>query len=183
MSVTALSCMYIDASARMADESLHAPYYPYIHSGPLSTFDHAVIRLDYQVYREVRSVCHSLNRIAWRKLVDVSHTGAEAKPGQLSSYMSKPYVTKKPHVLARHSELCLLTSYRLCRCSWKHRVREGLNYNPYFPGGAIAMTRVLHDDVLEYEDEDGYEDSHYLDWFDRFKWAPIKSRKVVYNPK
>lgn len=42
MSVTALSCMYIDASARMADESLHAPYYPYIHSGPLSTFDHAV---------------------------------------------------------------------------------------------------------------------------------------------
>lgn len=31
-------------------------------------------------------------------------------------------------------------------------IREGLNYNPYFPGGAIAMARVLFDGVVEYED-------------------------------
>ncbi|KAI9629167.1 hypothetical protein KEM48_011013 [Puccinia striiformis f. sp. tritici PST-130] len=24
-------------------------------------------------------------------------------------------------------------------------IREGLNYNPYFPGGAIGMARVLYD--------------------------------------
>jgi ubiquinol-cytochrome c reductase cytochrome c1 subunit len=31
-------------------------------------------------------------------------------------------------------------------------IREGLHYNPYFVGGAIAMGRVLYDDLVEYED-------------------------------
>ena len=32
------------------------------------------------------------------------------------------------------------------------KLLDGLNYNPYFPGGAIAMARVLFDGVVEYED-------------------------------
>lgn len=31
-------------------------------------------------------------------------------------------------------------------------VREGLHYNPYFPGGAIAMPKMLADGGVEYED-------------------------------
>jgi ubiquinol-cytochrome c reductase cytochrome c1 subunit len=31
------------------------------------------------VYREVCAACHSLDRIAWRNLVGVSHTADEAK--------------------------------------------------------------------------------------------------------
>lgn len=31
-------------------------------------------------------------------------------------------------------------------------IREGLNYNPYFPGGAIGMARVLYDGLVEYDD-------------------------------
>lgn len=31
-------------------------------------------------------------------------------------------------------------------------LRDGLNYNPYFPGGAISMARVLYDGLVEYED-------------------------------
>lgn len=31
-------------------------------------------------------------------------------------------------------------------------IREGLHYNPYFAGGAIAMARVLYDDLVEYDD-------------------------------
>lgn len=31
-------------------------------------------------------------------------------------------------------------------------IREGMNYNPYFPGGAISMARVLYDELVEYED-------------------------------
>lgn len=31
-------------------------------------------------------------------------------------------------------------------------IREGLNYNPYFPGGAIGMARVLYDGLVEYPD-------------------------------
>lgn len=34
-------------------------------------------------------------------------------------------------------------------------IREGMNYNPYFPGGAIAMARVLFDGLVEYEDSKG----------------------------
>ena len=33
------------------------------------------------------------------------------------------------------------------------QVREGLQYNPYFPGGAIAMPKMLADDGTEYDDE------------------------------
>lgn len=31
-------------------------------------------------------------------------------------------------------------------------VREGLHYNPYFPGGAIAMPKMLADGGVEYDD-------------------------------
>jgi hypothetical protein len=36
--------------------------------------------------------------------------------------------------------------------SQKTQVREGLYYNPYFPGGAIAMPRMLNDGGVEYDD-------------------------------
>ena len=64
------------------------------------------------MYREVCAACHSLDRIAWRNLVGVSHTVDEVKamaeeveyqdgpddqgemfqrPGKLSDYMPAPY--------------------------------------------------------------------------------------------
>lgn len=70
------------------------------------------IRRGYQVYREVCAACHSLDRIAWRNLVGVSHNVDEVKamaeeveyedgpndqgemfqrPGKLSDYMPPPY--------------------------------------------------------------------------------------------
>lgn len=33
-------------------------------------------------------------------------------------------------------------------------IREGLHYNPYFPGGAIAMTPPLSDNTVDFEDTD-----------------------------
>ena len=33
------------------------------------------------------------------------------------------------------------------------QVREGLHYNPYFPGGAIAMPKMLVDEGTEYDDD------------------------------
>ena len=44
--------------------------------------------------------------------------------------------------------LCLLRL--LVRCCTQ--VRQGLYYNPYFPGGAIAMPRMLADGGVEYDD-------------------------------
>ena|SRR6266540_3014215 len=70
------------------------------------------IRRGYQVYREVCAACHSLDRIAWRNLVGVSHTADETRvmaeeheytdgpnaegdmfqrPGKLADYMPRPY--------------------------------------------------------------------------------------------
>ena len=51
--------------------------------------------------------------------------------------------------------------YACCCCrigmrmqhSIRMQVREGLHYNPYFPGGAIAMPKMLVDEGTEYEDE------------------------------
>jgi hypothetical protein len=37
-------------------------------------------------------------------------------------------------------------------------IREGMNYNPYFPGGAISMPRVLFDGLVEYDDGTRFDD-------------------------
>jgi len=44
----------------------------------------------------------------------------------------------------------LLTGYR--DAPHGLNVREGLHYNPYFPGGSLAMAQALFDDMVEYED-------------------------------
>lgn len=44
----------------------------------------------------------------------------------------------------------LLTGYRDPPVGLQ--IREGLHYNPYFPGSAIAMTQALFEDMVEYED-------------------------------
>ena len=143
------------------------------------------LRRGFQVYQEVCSACHSLNRIAWRNLVGVTHTVDEVKamaeqveyedeepdeqgnvvkrPGKLSDYMPKPYPNENAArsgnagalppdlslmVKARHGGadyvFSLLTGYPEEPPPGVHML-EGLNYNPYFPGGAIAMARVLFD--------------------------------------
>ena len=99
-------------SANLSDEGLHPPAYPWEHNKWFKTFDHAAIRRGFQVYQEVCSTCHSLDRIAWRNLVGVSHTVDEVKamaadveyedgpnddgemfqrPGKLSDYLPSPY--------------------------------------------------------------------------------------------
>lgn len=44
----------------------------------------------------------------------------------------------------------LLTGYR--DAPHGLNLREGLHYNPYFPGAAIGMSQVLFEDMVEYED-------------------------------
>ncbi|TFK25587.1 hypothetical protein FA15DRAFT_668284 [Coprinopsis marcescibilis] len=177
-------------ASHLSDEGLHPASYPWPHSGILDTFDHASIRRGYQVYREVCAACHSLDRIAWRNLVGVSHTADETRamaeeveytdgpdaqgemfqrPGKLADYMPAPYPNEEAArasnggayppdlsliVKARHGGadyiFSLLTGYIDPPAGVE--IREGMNYNPYFPGGAISMARVLFDGLVEYED-------------------------------
>ncbi|KAG0074376.1 cytochrome c1, partial [Podila epicladia] len=144
------------------------------------------IRRGYQVYKEVCAACHSLDRIAWRNLIGVSHTEAEVKamaeeheytdgpndvgdmferPGKPSDYMPRPYANEEQAragnmgayppdlslmIKARHGGadyvFSLLTGYQDPPAGVE--IREGLNFNPYFPGGAIGMARVLYDGLL-----------------------------------
>ena len=174
-----------------AEHGLHAPAYKWPHNGPFSTFDHASIRRGYQVYREVCSACHSLDRIAWRTLVGVSHTNEEVRamaeefeyddepdeqgnprkrPGKLSDYIPGPYpneeAARAANAGALPPDLSLVVKARHGGADYIFSILTGYpdeppagvvlppgtNYNPYFPGGAIAMARVLFDDLVEYED-------------------------------
>eukprot|EP01135_Chromosphaera_perkinsii_P000796 Nk52_evm84s151 gene=Nk52_evmTU84s151 len=184
--VCAVGVNVIDASG----DELHAPVYPWNHSGYFQSYDHASIRRGFQVYKEVCAACHGIDRIAFRNLVGVSHTEAEAKamaeeievkdgpnddgemfdrPGKLSDYFPNPFPNEEaaragnqgayPPDLslvskARHGGenyvFALLTGYRDPPAGVN--IREGLNYNPYFPGGAIGMARVLYDGMVDYED-------------------------------
>jgi ubiquinol-cytochrome c reductase cytochrome c1 subunit len=94
------------------DLILHPGNYPWTHGGMFEAFDHASIRRGHQVYTNVCASCHSLELIAYRNLVGVSHTEEEAKvmaeetqvldgpnddgdmferPGKLSDYLPKPF--------------------------------------------------------------------------------------------
>ncbi|XP_029288583.1 cytochrome c1, heme protein, mitochondrial [Cottoperca gobio] len=182
--------MMLHQSVRASDLELHPPNYPWSHGGPLSSLDHASIRRGYQVYRQVCSACHSMEYLAFRNLVGVSHTEAEMKviaeeaevvdgpdesgemftrPGKVSDYFPKPYANPEAArsanngalppdlsyiVHARHGGedyvFSLLTGY--CEPPAGVDVREGLYYNPYFPGQAIGMAPPIYNEVLEYDD-------------------------------
>uniref|UniRef100_A0A673JKN3 Cytochrome c1, heme protein, mitochondrial-like n=1 Tax=Sinocyclocheilus rhinocerous TaxID=307959 RepID=A0A673JKN3_9TELE len=104
--------LMLQQSVKASDLELHPPSYPWSHNGLLSSLDHASIRRGYQVYKQVCSACHSMEYLAFRNLVGVSHTEAEVKtlaeeievvdgpddtgemftrPGKLSDYFPKPY--------------------------------------------------------------------------------------------
>ncbi|KAJ9692547.1 hypothetical protein PVL29_011546 [Vitis rotundifolia] len=91
------------------------------------------------------------------------------RPGKLSDRFPQPYANEQaarfanggayPPDLslitkARHNGqnyvFALLTGYRDPPAGVS--IREGLHYNPYFPGGAIAMPKMLIDGAVEYED-------------------------------
>jgi len=104
------------ATLYASDYNLHPPKYEWSHSGPLESLDHASIRRGYQVYKQVCAACHSMEYIAYRHLVGVSHSEEEAKtlaeqiqvvdgpdedgnmferPGKLSDYFPQPYANEE----------------------------------------------------------------------------------------
>ena len=160
------------------------------HHGALASFDYKSIRRGFQVYRQVCASCHSIDKIAFRQLVGVTHDEAGAKklaesyevedgpndegemferPGKLSDTIPGPYKNDEQArasnggalppdlslmVKARHGGIdyifSLLTGY--VEPPEGKVILSGLHYNPYFPGGAIAMAKQLVDGQVEYED-------------------------------
>ncbi|XP_067646065.1 cytochrome c1, heme protein, mitochondrial isoform X2 [Eurosta solidaginis] len=102
----------LESSVQASGTEVHPPAMPWSHKGLISSLDHQSIRRGYEVYKQVCSACHSLRYIAYRNLIGVSHTEAEAKaeaeeimvkdgpddngnyyerPGKLSDYFPSPY--------------------------------------------------------------------------------------------
>jgi ubiquinol-cytochrome c reductase cytochrome c1 subunit len=160
----------------------------------------------------------------------------EKRPGKLSDYIPAPYPNEEAARFANGGalppDLSLIVKGRHGGCNYIFSlltgypdeppagatVQEGMNFNPYFPGTAIAMARVLFDGVVEYEDgtpattsqmakdvveflnwaaEPEMDDRKKMGfkaitlltglfalsvWVKRYKWSPIKTRKIVYGP-
>ncbi|GAT27197.1 cytochrome c1, mitochondrial precursor [Aspergillus luchuensis] len=160
----------------------------------------------------------------------------EKRPGKLSDYIPAPYKNEEAARAANGGalppDLSLIVKGRHGGCNYIFSlltgypdeppagatVGAGMNFNPYFPGTAIAMGRVLFDGVVEYEDgtpattsqmakdvveflnwaaEPEMDDRKKMGvkaitlltglfaisvWVKRYKWSPIKTRKIVYSP-
>lgn len=158
------------------------------------------------------------------------------RPGKLSDYMPSPYKNDEAARASNNGalppDLSLMVKARHGGCDYVFslltgyveptpagvKLSDGLYYNPYFPGGGIAMPRLLFDGIVEYEDgtpattsQMAKDVTEFLNWaaepehdqrkkmalqttivltaliglsvwVKRFKWAPIKTRKIVYNP-
>lgn len=102
----------LETSVSASGDNLHSPAQKWSHNGIIQSLDHASIRRGYEVYKQVCAACHSMKYIAYRNLIGVSHTEAEAKaeaeeaqvkdgpndqgeyfmrPGKLSDYFPSPY--------------------------------------------------------------------------------------------
>jgi len=126
-------------------------------------------------WRQLVGVCYTEDEAkalaAETEVVDGPNDEGEmfTRPGRLADTLPDPYANEQaaryanggayPPDLslmagARHNGqnyiFALLTGYREPPAGIN--VRQGLYYNPYFPGGAIAMPKMLVDGGVEYDD-------------------------------
>ncbi|KAK4409988.1 Cytochrome c1-1, heme protein, mitochondrial [Sesamum angolense] len=148
------------ASCDEAEHGLGVPSYPWPHKGILSSYDHAsappLLLLTYAWRIQRRKLKAMAAEI---EVVDGPNDEGEmfTRPGKLSDRFPQPYANEQAARFAngaRHDGqnyvFALLTGYRDPPAGVS--IREGLHYNPYFPGGAIAMPKMLNDGAVEYED-------------------------------
>lgn len=190
LAIVASAMSLTEESKCSGEDHVPSPNFKWAHHGALASFDYASIRRGFQVYRQVCSSCHSINQIAFRSLVGVTHDEAQLKtiaesytvmdgpndtgemferPGKLSDKIPSPYRNEEEGRLANNGALppdlslmvkarhygvdyifALLTGYEDAPAG--KTMLQGLHYNPYFPGGAIAMGKQLTDGQVEYED-------------------------------
>lgn len=60
-------------SSQCSDDHIPALDYKWSHHGAIASYDYASIRRGWQVYKQVCSSCHSINLVAFRNLVGVTH--------------------------------------------------------------------------------------------------------------
>jgi len=82
LSATALSFVLatgLGGAAQAAGGGPQPPMHEWSFNGLFGTFDRAALQRGYRVYKDVCAACHGLKYIAFRNLVDIGFTEAEAK--------------------------------------------------------------------------------------------------------
>jgi ubiquinol-cytochrome c reductase cytochrome c1 subunit len=126
-------------------------------------------------YRNLVDVCYTEEE-AIKLAADIEVTDGPndegemfTRPGKLTDYFPRPYENEQQARAANSGalppDLSLIIKARHDGCNYVFsiltgyrnppagvHVREGLHYNPYFPGGAIGMPPQLSDGMLEYDD-------------------------------
>jgi ubiquinol-cytochrome c reductase cytochrome c1 subunit len=76
-----LAATTLSSSSTKCSGEDHIPSldYGWSHHGALASFDYGSIRRGFQVYRQVCASCHSVDKIAFRSLVGVTHDEAQMK--------------------------------------------------------------------------------------------------------
>ncbi|XP_015587650.1 cytochrome c1, heme protein, mitochondrial [Cephus cinctus] len=69
----------LDNSVKATDLIAHPPNYAWTFYGLFNAYDHASMRRGWEVYKNVCSACHSLQYVAYRELINVTHTEDEVK--------------------------------------------------------------------------------------------------------
>jgi len=159
-------------------------------SGPTGTYDRAQVQRGYHVYKDVCAGCHGLKYVAFRNLLDIGFSEAEAKaiaseyevedgpdeegemfsrPARLSDLMPSPFpndnAARASNNGALPPDLSLMAKARAGGADYLYSLMvgyedppegtelpDGMAYNPYFPGGQIAMPSPIDDDAVEYAD-------------------------------
>lgn len=158
--------------------------------GILGTVDRPSAQRGLQVYREVCSACHGLNRVAFRSLSGIGFSAQEIKalaaeytvedgpnddgemferPGMPSDTFTPPFANEKAARAANGGayplDLSLIVKARPNGANYVYslltgyadapahmQMGEGMSYNPYFPGGQIAMPPPLSEGRVTFAD-------------------------------
>jgi len=115
------------------------------------------------------------------------------RPGKLSDPFPAPYKNDEEAKMANNGalppDLSLMALARNGREDYIYSLltgyvdapkgmeeKEGLHYNPYFPGGWIGMAKALYEDIIEYEDGTPASTSQLAkDVCNFLKWSAEKS--------
>lgn len=178
----ATSLIAVTAGAAFASgDQKHPKHRSWSFDGMFGRVDKTSAQRGFQVYKEVCSACHALQRVAFRNLAEIGFSEAEVKalaatydvkdgpndegemfsrPGIPSDYFVPPHANENAARAANNGAYppdlslivkarpdganyvySLLTGYAPAPAGFE--LGDGQHYNPYMPGGRLAMPAPL----------------------------------------
>jgi ubiquinol-cytochrome c reductase cytochrome c1 subunit len=176
----AAASLTLSSPLMAAGDVPHPPSVNWSFNGLFGTYDRGALQRGFQVYTEVCASCHALELLSYRNLRAIGFSEVTDGPDDEGEMFERPgrpsdrFVSPFPNSQAARAsnggalppDLSLMTKARKDGINYLNallvgfadppadkEIAEGMNYNPYFPGGQIAMAPPLSEDVVEYADK------------------------------